>query len=172
MQKWAFNVQAEQLLCTACSSIAMPLRSCCFMPAFMACSTTAPLLRLAGVPIPTQPSPGAAAAEMSRAALHDPFAALTGLPPKSSPGSTGGVWGVWLAVMYCAQPLPLCLQQDGSACVCKRGLLPMHDEWLLILWLVLATKLLWIVIVSFVPSICGLQAPARRRLGIIRGTDD
>lgn len=47
------------------------------------------------MPIPAQPFPGAAAAEMSRAGLQDPFAALTGLPPKSSPGSTGadGVGG-------------------------------------------------------------------------------
>ena len=27
--------------------------------------------------------------EMSTAALHDPFAALTGLPPKNSPGAAG-----------------------------------------------------------------------------------
>lgn len=55
------------------------------------CRQQAPLLAPngAGVPIPAQPSPGAAAAEMHKAALHDPFAALTGLPPKSSPGSSG-----------------------------------------------------------------------------------
>lgn len=59
----------------------------------------------AGVPIPAaQPAHALAGNELHKAALSDPFAALTGLPPKSSPGAGELACGVlqgmvWLTVL-------------------------------------------------------------------------